>query len=208
MSHAHAFSCMRTLHLVYFYIFELFGAFLIVSFFPLSLLFTLVRQWHQNISLLHPRTLCILGVHFMFWSYPFFYSVPWWGCPKGLLGELFSTRCSFETPSHFGGLCQQWPTRCHSQSGSGVTAWHTSHMSFHVDPRVLLQHAWNWFFNTSLSYSRSRYAYCCYTRVGIRCASCPEGRASWLPQLLAPEDYVWRRAYVSFCECPFDWGDC
>ena len=37
MSHAHAFSCMRTLHLVYFYIFELFGAFLIVSFFPLSL---------------------------------------------------------------------------------------------------------------------------------------------------------------------------
>ena len=31
-----------TLHLVYFYIFELFGAFLIVSFFPLSLLFTLV----------------------------------------------------------------------------------------------------------------------------------------------------------------------
>ena len=56
---------MRTLHLVYFYIFELFGAFMIAYFFPppplsLSLLFTLVHQWHQNVSLLHPRTLCVL----------------------------------------------------------------------------------------------------------------------------------------------------
>ena len=42
-------------------IFELFEAFLIVSFFPLSLLFTLVCQWHLNVSLLRPRTLCVLG---------------------------------------------------------------------------------------------------------------------------------------------------
>ena len=42
-SHAHAFSCIRSLHSVYvLYIFELFGAFLIVSFFPLFILFTLV----------------------------------------------------------------------------------------------------------------------------------------------------------------------
>ena len=61
MSHAYAFSCIRTLHSVYFYIFELLGAFLIVSFFPLSLLFTLVHQWHQNVSPLRPKTLCILG---------------------------------------------------------------------------------------------------------------------------------------------------
>ena len=60
-SHAYAFSCIRTLHSVYFYIFELFRAFLIVYFFPLFLLFTLVHQWHQNVSLLHPRTLCVLG---------------------------------------------------------------------------------------------------------------------------------------------------
>ena len=59
--HAYAFSCIRTLHYVYFYIFELLGAFLIVSFFPLSLLFTLVHQWHQNVSPLCPKTLCILG---------------------------------------------------------------------------------------------------------------------------------------------------
>ena len=43
-SHAHTFSCIHSLHSVYFYIFELFGAFLIVSFFPLSLLFTLVMS--------------------------------------------------------------------------------------------------------------------------------------------------------------------
>ena len=43
-------------------IFELFGTFLIVFFFPLSL--SCLRWsclWHQNINMLHPRTLCILG---------------------------------------------------------------------------------------------------------------------------------------------------
>ena len=60
MSHVYAFSCMRTLHSIYFYIFELFGVFLIVSFFPLPFLFTLMCQWHRNASLLRPRTLCVL----------------------------------------------------------------------------------------------------------------------------------------------------
>ena len=55
--------------------------------------------------------------------------------------------------------------------------WRPGHMSFRADSGVLLQHAWNWFFNTSLSYSCSRYAHCCHTGVGIRCASCPKGRA-------------------------------
>ena len=43
-------------------IFELFGTFFIVFFFPLFL--SCLRQsclWHQNINMLHPRTLCILG---------------------------------------------------------------------------------------------------------------------------------------------------
>ena len=60
-SHIHAFSSICTLHLVYFYIFELFGAFLIVSFFPLPLLFMLVHQWHQIVNLLCPRSLYVLG---------------------------------------------------------------------------------------------------------------------------------------------------
>ena len=32
-------------------------------------------------------------------------------------------RCSFGMPNHFGGLRRHWPTRCHSQSGLGVTVW-------------------------------------------------------------------------------------
>ena len=57
--HMLAFSCIRTLHSIYFYIFELFGTFLSVTFFPLTLLFTLVCQWHQNVSMLRPRTLFV-----------------------------------------------------------------------------------------------------------------------------------------------------
>ena len=41
-SHACAFSCIHTLHSIYFCIFELFGAFLIISFFPLPLSLSLV----------------------------------------------------------------------------------------------------------------------------------------------------------------------
>ena len=61
MSYAHAFSCICTLYSIYFCIFELFGAFLIVSFFPLSVWNCLERQWHRNIDLLRPGTVFVLG---------------------------------------------------------------------------------------------------------------------------------------------------
>ena len=80
-------------------------------------------------------------------------------------------------------------------------------MSFCADPVVLLQYAWTWFFSTSLSYSRSRYAYCCHTGVGIRCALCSKGRASWPPQMWVTEDYVQRRDDRQFCKRPSYWGD-
>ena len=114
-----------------------------------------------------------------------------------------ATRCSFGTTSHFGGLCRHWPTRCHSQSGLGVIVWRLGHMSFCVDPGVLLQHAWTWFFNTSLSYSCLRYVHYCHTGVGIWCAPCPEGRASWLPWVWVPEDCVQRRDDFYFLRAPF-----
>ena len=127
------------------------------------------------------------------WSYLFLYLVLWWGCPKGLLGELFSTRYSFRTLSHFVGFLRHWPTHCHSQSGLGVIVWRLGHLSIRVDPRVLLQHAWTWFFGTFPSYSCSRYVHSCHTGVGIWCALCPEGRASWLPRLWASKDCVQRQ---------------
>ena len=63
MSHAHT----LTLNSIYFYIFELFRAFLIVSFFPppfLSLVYISV-SWHQNVSLLLPKILFISGHHLL-----------------------------------------------------------------------------------------------------------------------------------------------
>ena len=100
-------------------------------------------------------------------------------------------RCSFRTPSHFVGFLQHWPTHYHSQLGLGVTVWHPGHLSFRVDPGILLQHAWNWFFSTSLSYSRSRYTHCCHTAACCGCASCSTGRASWLPWIWSFEDCVY-----------------
>ena len=50
-TYAYEFSCIRSLHSVYFYIFELFGGFLIVSFFPLS---------HYN-SITGPRSWFLLS---------------------------------------------------------------------------------------------------------------------------------------------------
>ena len=74
----------------------------------------------------------------------------------------------------------------------GITVWHSSHLSVRVDPGVLLQHAWIWFFSTFLFYSCSRYAHCGYTIACYECASCSEGRAPWLPRLWAFEDCVQR----------------
>ena len=56
--HAHAY--VRSI--LYILIYMLFGTFLIVSLsFFLSLPLTLVASWHLNVSLLHPRTLFVLG---------------------------------------------------------------------------------------------------------------------------------------------------
>ena len=53
-----------------------------------------------------------------------------------------------------------------------VTVWHPDHMSSRAYPGVLLQHARDWSFSTSLFHSRLRYAHSCYTAAGCGCASC------------------------------------
>ena len=129
--------------------------------------------------------------------------VPWWASSKGLLGELFQMRTSFKMSSHFVGLLRHWPTLYHSQSGLRVAVWHLSHLSIRVDLGVLLQHAWIWLFSTSVCHSRLRYVHSCHTGYCIYYAPCPEGRASWLPQLWASVDSVQRRAYFCFLWAPF-----
>ena len=80
-------------------------------------------------------------------------------------------------------------------------------MSIRADPGVLLQHACTWFFNTCLSYSRSRYAHSCYIRVGIRYASCP--KVEHLDYLgyerlrtVSKDEMI-----SAFCERLVGWGD-
>ena len=60
MSHVHAFSCIRTFQFLSFdiKIAWYFSNFLSLS---LSLFLSLVALWHLNVSLLHPRTLFIMG---------------------------------------------------------------------------------------------------------------------------------------------------
>ena len=73
------------------------------------------------------------------------------------------------------------------------TLWRPSHLSIFADPGVLLQHAWIQFSSTSLFYLRLRYTHCSHTTACCRCASCFEGKASWLPRLWVTEDCVQRR---------------
>ena len=70
---------------------------------------------------------------------------------KGLLGELFSTRHSFGTPSHSIGLFRYWPSHCHLQLRLGVIVWHPSHLFLRDHTWVLLQYARIRYFSTSLS---------------------------------------------------------
>ena len=67
MSHVVAFSCTHPLFSIYFYIFKLFWEFSKCFFLPPpphSLIYV-SASWHQNVNLLRPRTLCILGHLFL-----------------------------------------------------------------------------------------------------------------------------------------------
>ena len=88
--------------------------------------------------------------------------------------------------------------------------WRPGHLSIRAYTGALLQHAWIWLFSTSLCYSCLRYVHRGHSGYCIRRAPCLEGSASWLPRLWESKDCVQRRAYIliSFCERPFDWGDC
>ena len=55
------FPCIRTLFSIYFDIFELLGTFLIVSFSLYFSVYVSLCLWHQNVNLLHPKTLFVLG---------------------------------------------------------------------------------------------------------------------------------------------------
>ena len=61
MSHVHAFPCICAFNSIYFDLFELLGTFLIVSLSPSLFCLRQSCLWHQNVSLLRPKTLFVLG---------------------------------------------------------------------------------------------------------------------------------------------------
>ena len=128
--------CIHTLFSIYLLYLNCFGTFLIVSLSLPLFLFTLVVSMAPKRKSTPSQNPLRFGGIVFFWSYSFSYSVPWWGCLKRLLEELFLTRCSFRTPSHFGGLRRHWPSHCHSQSGMGVTVIQFHLVSLH--PHLLL----------------------------------------------------------------------
>ena len=109
-------------------------------------------------------------------------------------------------PSHLVGLIQHWPTHCHSQLGLGVTVWHPGHLSFHVDPRVLLQHAWTGYFCTSFSFSRLRYAHSGHTRYCIQGAP-PRVEYPDYPSCEHLRTVSKDEMISAFCERPIDLGN-
>ena len=150
MSHIHAFShayvlyfSIYTCYLIYF------GAFLIASFFPLSILFTLVI----SMVLKRKSTPAWNPLHFdAFFSSdhaPLFLSVFVMMMPTRHLRKTFSNLAFIRNAESF---YWHWLSHCHSQSGMGVSLWRTYHLSSRADLRVLLQHARDWPLRTSFCY--------------------------------------------------------
>ena len=115
--------------------------------------------------------------------------------------------CSFRTPSHFVRFLRHWPTHCHAQSGLGVIVWRPGHLSFHVDLGVLLQHAWNWFFSTSLSYSRSR-CIIVTPQLVADVLHVPRVEHPDYPRCEHLRTVSKDKMICAFWELPSDWGDC
>ena len=61
MSHVHAFPCIHSFFSIYLLYLNCFGIFLNVSLSPSPSICVSLCLWHLNASLLHPRTLFILG---------------------------------------------------------------------------------------------------------------------------------------------------
>ena len=143
ISHAHAFSCIRTLHSLYSYILIVIGALLHVSFFP-------------SLSLVYVS--CVMP--------PKRKSTP----SRNPLRFGASTSCD-PTPSHVR-FCDD-KTRQDFSKNFSRRGIHSEGQVILLDfsdtdlptvnysrgTRVLLQQAWIWLFSTSLCHSCSRYAH-------------------------------------------------
>ena len=123
--------------------------------------------------------------------------VLWWEGPKGLLGELPETWCSFRAPSYSIRLSRHSTTWCYSDLRMGISMWETRAVSRRVYIGVLLRYTWHRYLCTLVFHYILRYTYRNYPGSYIWGITCSAGSASWLPQLYASPDCVQRQASVS-----------
>jgi len=173
---------------------ELFWLFFLPPF--LSLVYVSV-SWHRNVSLLRPGTLFIPGhlrlLILLLLISGFVMRMPERNSRRTFLDEMFIQNAE--------SFCQISSTLTYPMSFT-VGFWsHCVTPRSHVLPcrsrsftptcmELILQ-----YFSFILAFEVRA---CCHTGVGLWCASCPEGRASWLPRMWASEDRVQRRDDLCF----------
>ena len=190
LMHFHAYVPYIQYIFVYLNCLELFW--LSLSSLSLSLLFTLMRQWHQNVNLLHPETLFCSkassssdhtpsSIRFRDEDARKDFSKNF--SRRGVHSECESFWRILSTLTYPMSFTVGVGSHCVTSRSYVLSCWSRSFTPTCME--LILQYL---FFILA-----SRYAHCCHTGVGIRCALCPEGRASWLPWLWASEDCVQRR---------------
>ena len=151
----------------------LLGTFLIVLFF-FSLYFCLHWSclWHLNVNPLQPGTLFVLVLlHLLILHLLTFGSMMMMSLRnfrRTSLDEAFIWNSK--------SFCQTLPAPTFPLSftvGDGSHCVTSRLPASRADPGVLLQHAWDWSFSTSLLHSRSRYAHSCHTATGC-CYGTPQ----------------------------------
>ena len=142
----------------------------------LSLLFTLVASWHLNVNLLHLGTLFVLGHPLLLTPLPLM-SGSMMRRPNQTSLRNFLDKAFIRNAKSF---CQTSLTLIFPLSSTVGNGGHCVTSRSPVHP---CQHAWIWFFSTSLYYSHLRYANSGHSGYCIWCASRPQGSTSWLPWL-------------------------
>ena len=101
------------------------------------------------------------------------YLVPWWEGQDGLLWELPGSWRSSGTPGSSVGFLWHYATRCHLDSGMGISLWETRSLSHRVYTGVLLRHTRHRYLCASVCYVIQRYTYNSYLESCYRGTTSP-----------------------------------
>ena len=149
-------------------------------FLPPHSLVYISALWHQNVSLLCPETLFVLGYLHLLIPHPLLFGSVI-RMPKRTFRRTFLDKAFIRNAESF---CHTSPTLTYILSfiigvrSHYVTSWSPVHSCW---SRIFTPTCMNLILQYLSFYSCSRYAYSCHIGYCIRGASCPKGRAFWLP---------------------------